>query len=31
VESAEVMKVVDLCREAGVEEIALVAETRPQG
>jgi len=28
---AEVMKVMDLCREAGVEEIALIAERRVQG
>jgi biopolymer transport protein ExbD len=28
---AEVMKVMDLCREAGVEEVALIAERRVQG
>jgi biopolymer transport protein ExbD len=28
---SEVMKVMDLCREAGVEEIALIAERRVQG
>jgi biopolymer transport protein TolR len=28
---SEVMKVMDLCREAGVEEIALIAEARVQG
>ncbi len=28
---AEVMKVMDLCREAGVEEVALIAEHRMQG
>lgn len=28
---AEVMKVMDLCREAGVEEVALIAEARVQG
>ena len=28
---SEVMKVMDLCREAGVEEIALIAERKVQG
>jgi len=28
---AEVMKVMDLCREAGVEEVALIAERKVQG
>ena len=28
---AEVMKVMDLCREAGVEEIALISERKVQG
>ncbi len=28
---AEVMKVMDLCREAGVEEVALIAEQKVQG
>ena len=28
---SEVMKVMDLCREAGVEEVALIAEARVQG
>jgi biopolymer transport protein ExbD len=28
---AEVMKVMDLCREAGVEEVALISERRVQG
>lgn len=28
---SEVMKVMDLCREAGVEEVALIAERRVQG
>jgi len=28
---AEVMKVMDLCREAGVEEVALIAERMVQG
>jgi len=28
---AEVMKVMDLCREAGVEEISLIAEKKAQG
>ena len=28
---SEVMKVMDLCREAGVEEVALIAEQRVQG
>ncbi len=31
VPSGEVMKVVELCREAGAEEVALVAERPPQG
>jgi biopolymer transport protein ExbD len=30
-EYAEVMKVMDLCREAGVEEVALIAERKVQG
>jgi biopolymer transport protein ExbD len=30
-EYAEVMKVMDLCREAGVEEISLIAEKKVQG
>jgi biopolymer transport protein ExbD len=28
---SEVMKVMDLCREAGVEEVALIAERKVQG
>ena len=28
---AEVMKVMDLCREAGVEEVALISENKVQG
>ena len=28
---AEVMKVMDLCREAGVEEVALISERKVQG
>ena len=28
---SEVMKVMDLCREAGVEEVALIAEAKVQG
>ncbi len=28
---SEVMKVMDLCRDAGVEEVALIAEVRVQG
>ena len=28
---SEVMKVIDLCREAGVEQIALIAEAKVQG
>ena len=28
---AEVMKVMDICREAGVEEVALIAERKVQG
>jgi biopolymer transport protein ExbD len=28
---ADVMKVMDLCREAGVEEVALIAERKVQG
>ena len=28
---SEVMKVMDLCREAGVEEVALIAERAVQG
>lgn len=31
VEYGEIMKVMDLCREAGVEEIALIAEPEVQG
>ena len=30
-EYSEVMKVMDLCREAGVEEVALIAEAKVQG
>lgn len=30
-EYAEVVKVMDLCREGGVEEVALIAERRTQG
>ena len=30
-EYSEVMKVMDLCREAGVEQIALIAEAKVQG
>jgi biopolymer transport protein TolR len=30
-EYSQVMKVMDLCREAGVEEIALIAEKKAQG
>ena len=30
-EYSEVMKVMDLCREAGVEEVALIAERKVQG